>query len=144
MFLPELLVNSCLVSSKKDSTEGFAGDGQECDSSPFVTDLEVAFLRDLYNESFAPVTWDSLFVQNGVEQVSQDTCSCTEVGLQHFSMDGVYAWGFSTRFPLFIALMAFLTSASVGRLVSMLRSSVSGGGRRDHLAEGGSGLHRNM
>ena len=66
MFLPQLLLNSCLVSSKKDSTEGFAGDGQECDSSPFVTDLEVAFLRDLYNESFAPVTWDSLFVQNGV------------------------------------------------------------------------------
>ena len=47
---------------RKDSTEDFAGDGQECDSSPIVTDLEVAFLRDLYNESFAPVTWDSLFV----------------------------------------------------------------------------------
>ena len=96
MFLPQLLVNSCLDSSKKDSTEDFAGDGQECDSSPIVTDLEVAFLSDLYNESFAPVTWDSLFVPNGVEQVSQDSCSCTEVGLQHFRMDGVYAWGFST------------------------------------------------
>ena len=31
-------------------------------------------------------------------------------------------------FPLFIALMAFLTSASVGGLVSMLRSSGTGGG----------------
>ncbi|KAK2155196.1 hypothetical protein LSH36_246g02044 [Paralvinella palmiformis] len=31
-----------------------AGDGQECDSSPIVTDLEVAFLRDLYNESICP------------------------------------------------------------------------------------------
>ena len=30
--------------------------------------------------------------------------------------------------PLFIALMAFLTSASVGGLVSMLRSYVTGGG----------------
>ena len=64
--------------------------------SPIVTDLEVAFLWDLYNGSFAPVTWDSLFVPNGVEQVSQDSCSCTEVDLQHFSMNGVYAWGFST------------------------------------------------
>ena len=54
------------------------------------------FFRDLYNESFAPVTWDSLFVPNGVEQVSQDSRSCTEVGLQHFSMNVVYAWGFST------------------------------------------------
>ena len=61
LFLPQLLVNSCLDSSKKDSTEDFTGDGQECDSSPIVTDLDVAFLRDLYNESFAPVTWDSLF-----------------------------------------------------------------------------------
>ena len=58
--------------------------------------LSDAFLRDLYNESFAPVTWDSLFVPNRVEQVSQDSCSCTEVGRQHFSMNGVYAWGFST------------------------------------------------
>ena len=31
-------------------------------------------------------------------------------------------------FPIFIALMAFLTSASVGGLVSMLRSSGTGGG----------------
>ena len=62
LFLSQLLVNSCLDSSKKDSTEDFAGDGQECDSSPILTDLEVAFLRDLYNESFASVTWDSLFV----------------------------------------------------------------------------------
>ena len=31
-------------------------------------------------------------------------------------------------FPLFIALMAFLTSASVGGRVSMLRSSGTGGG----------------
>ena len=41
-------------------------------------------------------------------------------------------------FPLFIALMAFLTSASVGGLVSMLRSSDVGGGRRVLLAGGGS------
>ena len=47
---------SCLDSSKKDSTEDFAGDGQERDSSPIVTDLEVAFLKALYNESFVPVT----------------------------------------------------------------------------------------
>ena len=58
----------------------------------------------------------------------------------------ISAWMESTpgAFPLFIALMAFLTSASVGGLVSMLRSSVTGGGRRVHLAEGGSGLHRNI
>ena len=36
LFLPKLLVNSCLDSSKKDSIETFAGDGQECDSSPVV------------------------------------------------------------------------------------------------------------
>ena len=36
-------------------------------------------------------------------------------------------------FPLFIALVAFLTSASVGGLVSMLRSSATGGGRQVHL-----------
>jgi hypothetical protein len=47
LFLSQLLIDSCLNSSKKDSTEDFAGDGQECDSSPIVTDLEVAFLRDL-------------------------------------------------------------------------------------------------
>ena len=38
-------------------------------------------------------------------------------------------------FPLFIGLMAFLTSASVGGLVSMLMSSAADGGRRVHLAE---------
>ena len=37
-------------------------------------------------------------------------------------------------FPLFVALIAFLTSASVGGLVSMLRSPGAGGGRRVHLA----------
>ena len=61
-----------------------------------LSDLKVAFLRDLYNETFSLVTWDSLFVRNGLERVSQDTGSCAEVGLQHFSMNGVYAWGFST------------------------------------------------
>ena len=40
------------------------------------------------------------------------------------------------------SLVAFLATASVGSLVSMLRSSIAGGGRRVHLAEGGSGLHR--
>ena len=54
---------------------------------PVVTDLKVAFLC---NESFSPVTWDSLFVPNGLEQFSP-------VGLQHFSTNGVYAWGFSTH-----------------------------------------------
>jgi len=43
-------------------------------------------------------------------------------------------------FPLLIALMAFLTSASVGGVVSMLRLAGAGGGRRVHLAGGGSGL----
>ena len=58
----------------------------------------------------------------------------------------ISAWMESTpgAFPPFIALMAFLTSASVGGLVSMLRSSVTGGGQRVHLVEGGSGLHRNI
>ena len=51
MFLSQLLMDSCLDSSKNDSTEDFAGDGQECDSSPIVTDLEVVFLRDIYNEA---------------------------------------------------------------------------------------------
>ena len=46
-------------------------------------------------------------------------------------------------FPLFKALMAFFTSASVGGLVSMLRSSGVDGGRRFHLVGVGSGLHRN-
>ena len=42
----------------------------------------------------------------------------------------ISVWMESTpgAFPLFIALMAFLTSASVGGLVSMLRSSVTGRG----------------
>jgi hypothetical protein len=61
LFLSQLLINSCLDSSKKNYTGDFAGDGQECDSSRIVTDLEVAFLRNLYNQSFIPVTWDSLF-----------------------------------------------------------------------------------
>ena len=73
MFLSQHLIDCCLDFSKKDYTEDFAGDGQECDSSPIVTDLGVAFLRDIYNESFVPVIWDSLFVPNGVEQVSQDS-----------------------------------------------------------------------
>ena len=64
--------------------------------SPVVADLKIAFLMELYNESFSPVTWDSLVVPNGLEQFSQDSGSCAEVGLQHFSMNGVYAWGFST------------------------------------------------
>ena len=50
----------------------------------------------------------SIFVPNGLEQVNQDSGNCAEVGLQHFSMIGVYSWGF----PLFIALMAFLKAAS--------------------------------
>jgi len=86
LFLPQLLANSCLDSSKKDSTEHFAGDGQESDSSPVVTDLKVAFLVDLYSESFIPVTCDSLFVTNGLKQVSQDSSICNEVGLQHFGI----------------------------------------------------------
>ena len=53
---PSLLVDSCLDSSKKDSTENLAGDGQECDSSPVVTHLEVACFMELYNESFSAVT----------------------------------------------------------------------------------------
>ena len=56
LFLPQLFVNSCLESSKKDSKENFAGDGQECDSPPVVTDLTVAFLSELYHDSFSPVT----------------------------------------------------------------------------------------
>ena len=54
LFLSQLLANSCLDSSKKDYTGNFAGDGQQCDSSPVVTDLKVAFLREIYNESFSP------------------------------------------------------------------------------------------
>ena len=76
LFLPQLLVNRSLNSSKKDSSEYFAGDGQQCDSSPVVTDLKVAFLRDIYNEYFSQVTWDNLFVPSGLEQVSQDSGSC--------------------------------------------------------------------
>ena len=38
-----VFVNSCLDSSKQDSTETFAGDGQECDSSAVVR-LKVALL----------------------------------------------------------------------------------------------------
>ena len=53
-------------------------------------------MRELYNESFSPVTWYSLFVPNGLGQFSQDSGSCSEVDLQYFSMNGVYAWGFST------------------------------------------------
>jgi len=81
LFLSQLLIDSCLDSSKKDSTEDFAGDGQECDSSPIVKDLEVAFLRDLYNESFVPVTWDSLFLL----LLAQDFGSFFDIGL----LDGI-------------------------------------------------------
>ena len=91
-----------LFSSNKESTEDFTGNKQECVSSPVVTDLKVAFIRDLYNDSFIPVTWDSLFV------------------------------------PF------YFNSASVGGLVSMLRSSGTGEGRRVHLAGGGSGSHRGV
>ena len=79
-----------------NSTEDLAGDGQECNSSPVVTYVKVAFLRELYNESFSPVTWDSLFVPNGLKQLSQDSGSSSEIGLQHFRMNDVYAWSFST------------------------------------------------
>ena len=79
----------------EDYTETFIGDGQECDSSPVVTYLKVVFLRKLYNESFSPVTWDSLFVtKHGLDQFSQDSGSFAKVGLQYFN--------------IFIALMAFL------------------------------------
>ena len=47
-------------------------------------------------EQSLEVTWDSIFVPNGLEQFSQVSGSCTEVGLQHFSMNRVYTWGFST------------------------------------------------
>ena len=47
-------------------------------------------------------------------------------------MNGVSAWAVL----LFMVLMACFTSASVGGLVSMLRSSGAGGG--------GSGLHRSV
>ena len=123
--IPLLLDNSCLDSSKEVSTEDFAGDGQVCDSSPVVTDVKVAFLREPYKDSFSPVTWDSLFVPNGLEKFSQDSGSCSEVGLQQFSMNVVYVWGFSTTLHNFDGV---LTSASVGGLVSMLRSSDAGGG----------------
>ena len=118
--IPLLLDNSCLDSSKEVSTEDFAGDGQVCDSSPVVTDVKVAFLR----ESFSPVTWDSLFVPNGLEKFSQDSGSCSDVGLQQFSMNVVYVWGFSTLHNF----DGVLTYASVGGLVSMVRSSGTGGG----------------
>ena len=38
-------------------------------------------------------TWDNVFVPNGLGQFNQDSGSCSGVGLQHFNMNGVYAWG---------------------------------------------------
>ena len=74
-----------------------------------LSDLKVAFLRELYNESFSPVTWESLFVRNGLERVSQDTGSLLRSAFNSSArMEST-----PVAFPLSIALMAFLTSSSV-------------------------------
>ena len=79
------------------------------------TDLKAAFLRELFNVSFNPVTLDSLFIPNGLEQVSQDSGRCTEVCLQHGGMHGIYAWDFST----ILSFDGIFDFRSVGGLVLM-------------------------
>ena len=60
------------------------------------------------------------------------------VGLQHSSMNGVYAWGFSTLHSFY----GVFTFASDGGLMSMLRCSGAGGGSAGLSGWGGSELHK--
>ena len=62
LFFPKSIFDGTFDSVQDHSTEDFAGNGEECDTTPGVAFLEVPFLGNLYYETPCPIVVNTFCV----------------------------------------------------------------------------------